>query len=256
MFQGRIGVVGGLGPSAGFDLVRKLFEATEATLDQDHLPIILHSLPHEIAPRPAYLLGESAINPGIAIGNIMIELAKSGATVIVMPCNTAHSPAILDTALAMLKDAAPDVYFLHMIDHVVAMLLERASGLKKIGIMSTTATLKTRLYQDRLEAAGMEAICPDAEASKRIQKAISDDDFGIKAHSSPVTEKASKILHEEAERLVTEHGAEAILLGCTEIPLAFTETSLAGVPVFDATKMLAERTITIFAPESLKVAKV
>lgn len=253
-FQGRVGVIGGLGPSAGLDLVRKLFDLTEATLDQDHLPVMLHSFPHEIAPRPAFLLGQSDINPGYAIGQIMIGLAQSGATVLAMPCNTAHSPAILDVALEMLAKEAPQARFIHMIDSVVEMLVARTQGLRRIGIMSTTATLKTRLYQDRLEAAGLIPICPDASSSVHIQSAISNDDFGIKAFSNPVTDKAKELLHTEARRLITEGGAEAILLGCTEIPLGFTEDTLDGVPVFDATKMLAERVIREFAPASLKKA--
>ena len=49
-----------------------------------------------------------------------------------------------------------------------------------------------------------------------------------------------------------EQGAEALILGCTEIPLALTEKSLFGVPLIDATNVLAEALVRAFAPEKLK----
>ena len=56
-----------------------------------------------------------------------------------------------------------------------------------------------------------------------------------------------------AEFLV-EQGADAVILGCTEIPLALTEPDLRGVPLLDATKVLARALIIAFAPERLKKA--
>ena len=91
-----IGVVGGLGPYAGLDLVRKIFDRTRADHDQDHLPVMLYSFPGDIPVRPEFLLGLTRENPGEAIGDIMARMAEAGATIIGMPCNTAHSPRILD----------------------------------------------------------------------------------------------------------------------------------------------------------------
>ncbi|MCQ2444318.1 MAG: hypothetical protein MJ061_02330, partial [Mailhella sp.] len=47
-----IGIVGGLGPFAGYDLVREIFRWTKASVDQDHLPRMLHSFPGWIPERP------------------------------------------------------------------------------------------------------------------------------------------------------------------------------------------------------------
>ena len=112
----RIGIVGGVGPHAGLDLTRKLFDHTRAEADQEHLPVMLYSFPDRIGERPAFLLGKTADNPGEAIGDIMAELARAGATVIGMPCNTAHSPRILDAALEKLNATGRPVRFVHMID--------------------------------------------------------------------------------------------------------------------------------------------
>lgn len=244
-YSGAIGVLGGVGPYAGLDLMRKIFDQTSAHCDQDHLPVIQYSLSHKIPDRTAFLLGQSNDNPGLAIGEIMVGLARSGATVIGMPCNTAHSPAILDAALASLEKSGCKVRFVHMIDAVVKSIRTRWPALHKVGVLSTIGTYETRIYQDALGKAGFEVLFPDAEGRGRVQDAISNAEYGIKAQSNPVTERAYSQLSEEARKLV-EQGAEAVVLGCTEIPLALTERELHGVPLVDATFVLATALIESF----------
>ena len=228
----RIGIVGGVGPHAGLDLTRKLFDHTRAEADQEHLPVMLYSFPDRIGERPAFLLGKTADNPGEAIGDIMAELARAGATVIGMPCNTAHSPRILDAALEKLNATGRPVRFVHMIDAVVRHVRQRCGEGARVGILSTLATLETRLYQDSLERAGLRALHPAPDGCARVQEAISNREYGIKARN-PVTERARADLLDEARRLAGN--ADAIILGCTEIPLALPEKELGGVPLIDAT---------------------
>src|SRR5690606_41469903 len=95
-----IGVIGGMGPYAGLDLVRKIFDHTAASRDQDHLPVALLSYPGRIRDRSLFLLRateeDSGVNPAEAIAGIALELDRLGATVAGIPSNTAHAPAILD----------------------------------------------------------------------------------------------------------------------------------------------------------------
>lgn len=244
-----IGVVGGVGPYAGLDLVRKLFDHTRADCDQGHLPVMLLSFPDRIADRPAFLLRGAAVNPGEAIGEIMAELALAGATVIGLPCNTAHSPRILDAALARLAATGRPVRFVHMIKAVTDRARTFGEG-ARIGILGTEATLETRLYQDSLEEAGLVPLTPDAAGRRRVQEAISNREYGIKAQS-PVSERARADLLAEAYNLV-EAGARAIILGCTEIPLALPEKTLGGAALIDATDVLAVELVRAFAPDRLK----
>ena len=192
----RIGIVGGVGPHAGLDLTRKLFDHTRAEADQEHLPVMLYSFPDRIGERPAFLLGKTADNPGEAIGDIMAELARAGATVIGMPCNTAHSPRILDAALEKLNATGRPVRFVHMIDAVVRHVRQRCGEGARVGILSTLATLETRLYQDSLERAGLEALHPAPDGCARVQEAISNREYGIKARN-PITERARADLLDE-----------------------------------------------------------
>ena len=248
---GAIGVLGGVGPYAGLDLMRKIFDQTKANCDQDHLSVIQFSLSEHIIDRTRFLLGETDENPGEAIGEIMVRMANAGATVIGVPCNTAHSPRIMDQAVAMLHEAAPQVRFVHMIDSVIDFIRERLPQARTIGVLSTKGTYATGLYQDALGKAGFTALFPDDAGRERVQQAISNTSYGIKAQANPVSPQARADLYAEAEKLV-EQGAEAVILGCTEIPLALTEPDVRGVPLLDATNVLARALIVAFAPDRLK----
>ena len=81
-----IGVIGGMGPYAGIDLVKNIFDMTKASSDQEHVPLSMISLPHLIEDRTAFLLGKSQNNPGIILSEIAMKLIEQGATAIGMPC--------------------------------------------------------------------------------------------------------------------------------------------------------------------------
>lgn len=247
-----IGIVGGVGPYAGLDLMRKIFDMTEAHSDQEYLSVLHHSRSSLIIDRTLFLAGKTQENPGDVLGDVMVELAEDGATVIGMPCNTAHSPAILDVALAKLTAACGiKIQFVHMIDAVADYLSEKLPEVKTVGILSTIGTYGTGIYQHTLGKAGLTVKFPDPEGRERVQQAISDRTFGIKAESNPVTAQARQYLSDEVASLA-EQGAQAVVLGCTEIPLALTEKKLHGIPLIDATAVLARALIMAFAPEKLK----
>ena len=69
-----IGIVGGIGSYAGIDLIRKIYDLTDAACDQEHLPVSMLSAPHKIIDRTKYLIGATQINPGIAISEIIDTL--------------------------------------------------------------------------------------------------------------------------------------------------------------------------------------
>jgi len=259
MYKGALGIVGGLGPYAGLDLMAKIFDATDAHSDQEHLPVIQISFPHTIVDRTAFLLGKTSVNPGENIGVIMQTLAQAGATVIGMPCNTAHSPKILTVALEALHKSYPHVKFVHMIDALVHTVQSTYPNACKVGVLSTVATFETALYQSALEKAGLISMAPDGAGRERVQKAIMDTSFGIKACSKPVSAAAKKMLEDEAI-VLAEQGADIIILGCTEIPLALTDATLtydvskAPIPMIDATSVLAIALLETFAPERRKAS--
>ena len=99
----KIGIVAGAGPYAGLDLAQKILQQTSAIVDQDYLPTISISTPAEISDRTRFLLGQTSKNPAHAIFRNLSELAELGATVVGIPCNTAHASAIQEVFLEKLE---------------------------------------------------------------------------------------------------------------------------------------------------------
>ena len=235
-----IGIVGGVGPYAGLDLQRKLLEQTVAARDQDHLPVIAVSWPGRIPDRTEYLLGRVTENPAGALLEQLRLLAGAGAGIAAIPCNTAHAPAIFDIIRAGVAGFAPPLRLLHMIDETAAHLRIHHPTLTTVGVLSATGTWRARLYPAALESLGYRAVVPDeAMQNTLIHPAIYDPGYGIKA-TGAVTARARADLT-QAIAALREQGAEAILLGCTELPLAFLGRAYEGIPLIDSTLVLARR---------------
>ena len=236
-----IGIVGGVGTFAGIDLYRKIYKYTDARTDQEHLPVVLVSVPAEVADRTMFLQGEAEENPGIAIARIIKTLASAGAEVVGIPCNTAHSPSILNE---ILKRIPENIRLLHMVQEVGRYMSIHYPEIKRAGIMGTTGTIRSKVYTDVLSTFHIEAIYPDEHMQKKlVHPAIYDKSYGIKAFSDPVTDRSRNDLLKVASSLVS-HGSEAIVLGCTEIPLAITETTLGHSIIIDSVSILAQALIT------------
>jgi aspartate racemase len=243
-----IGIVGGVGPYAGLDLAQKIFDQTKAASDQAHLPLALLSLPHRITDRTAFLLGETDENPGVAIAEVIGELYACGATVVGIPCNTAHAAPIFAEIVTNLP---PAVTLVHMIDEVGRYIREKHPDCENIGLLSTTGTRLARIYPDTLARYGLNVIQVEEEMQDAlIQPAVYHPTYGIKARSHPVTPRARENLEAGMDALA-QKGAQAILMGCTEIPLAFSEKRYKGVPLLDSTRILARALIRAFAPYKL-----
>lgn len=243
-----IGVVGGVGPYAGIDLVRKIFDQTNATLDQQHLPLSLLSVPHKILDRTEFLVGKVDVNPGIAIAEVICALHKQGASVVGIPCNTAHAAPIFEEIVIGIPH---EVRLLHMIDEAARYIKECYPAVVNVGILSTTGTFLSNVYPDSLFQHGLKGIQVLKEMQERIiHPAIYNLDYGIKAKSNPVTAQAKKNLQSGIEYLMGQ-GADAIILGCTEIPLALTGDDYKGLPLIDPTETLARALILETSPDAL-----
>ena len=183
-----IGVVGGVGSYAGVDLVRKIYDYTGARSDQDHLPVVMLSIPHLIVDRTRYLLNETRENPGDRIGEIVMRLHKSGAELVGIPCNTAHAPKIFDR----ISRAAPEgCTIVHMIEEVAHYITTNFAGLKRVGILATNGTLLSNVYPDTLASYDLEVVQPSGEIqSMFVHPSIYDPVYGIKSVSNPLPVRA------------------------------------------------------------------
>ncbi|WP_051572036.1 aspartate/glutamate racemase family protein [Ruminiclostridium cellobioparum] len=250
-----IGVVGGLGPYAGIDLCGKIMDQTEAKKDQEHLAVALLSIPGRIEDRTSFLLGKSNINPAFAILETIEMLEGLGASVIGIPCNASHCPEIFNIVEGSLRNNGR-LKLINMIDEVGEYIKIHYPGLKNIGVMTVTGTYKSNIYNNTFEKKDLKVIKPSENVQNEIvHNAIYNPEFGIKARFNPVTENSRRLLSEGINHL-KEMGAEAVVLGCTEMPLAIREKLRYGIPIIDSCLVLARALVREAAPHKLKPAGV
>ena len=251
--RAAIGVLGGLGPYAGLDLVRALFDETEAARDQDHLPVTLVSYPGRIPDRATWLADESAPSPLPAMMEVLRRLDDAGCAVAGVPCNTAHAPALYDRLRDGLLADGRGLRLLHIVDAIVGHIAETAPGATLVGVLATASSVENRLHQVGLEAAGLQAVVPDAAHQAAVQATIYGP-WGLKAQSTPPDPRSRQALLDAADHLI-ERGADAVILGCTELPLAVPERTRDGVPLINSTRALARALIRATHPEKLRHAR-
>ena len=246
-----IGVVGGVGPFAGLDLLIKILDQTEAQSDQDHLTVFSISQPATIMDRTAYLFGETDLNPARPILDQLHQLEKIGTTVAGIPCNTAHAAPIMNVIEDELDASGSQLHLLNMIQEVGLFLQRYYPSVQTVGLLSTTGTSYSRVYPQTLEPFGIQVIEPEQQTVKEmVHRAIYDTSYGIKA-CGYATEKA-RIDVLSAINHLGERGAEAVILGCTELPIAVPEKEIDGLPQIDSTMTLARALIRTIDPQKLR----
>lgn len=226
-FDGRfLGVLGGMGPMAGAVFVERLTALTPTKTEQQHVPVILWSDPR-VPDRPAGHAG-SGEDPLLWMRNGVRHLVDAGARAIAIPCNTAH--LWYDQIAA---GVAP-VPVLHIVDAVVADLHRQGVHKGCIGVLGTAPTLRLGLYQQALERQGYTIIAPDDNGIARYCTEpirLVKDNRQVDALAPAVDGVAS----------LRRQGADAIVLGCTELPLAIplAVRNTLGVVVSDSIDALA-----------------
>ena len=252
----KLGIIGGMGPLATAYFYRRIVELTPATTDQEHIETLIYSCP-AVPDRTAFLLSsdekklpvdcsgiqplpllpEVAVLEGDASPEVdadlpedprpkMIEVGRKlrscGADVLAMPCVTAH---------AFHKDLEEGigVPVIHAIRELGALC--KSKNITKPGIMATDGAMLSGIYDDILSEFGVTCVWPDKEGQKKVMSMIYDD------------VKAGRILSEEAFNQVGDElfraGAQAIVLGCTELSQAMV-TMDPGDKYIDIIDVLAQ----------------
>lgn len=220
-----LGILGGMGPAATVDLFDRIVRATPAQRDQDHIPILIVNDP-SIPDRSAAILHGGKDPTPLLIAGIE-KLAAMGAAFIAIPCNTAHY------YLPTLSENAP-IPLLDMIGETVATLGREHPAVERVGVLATSGTLAVGLYQNALVKAGLTPMEPTPVEIERMMDAIYGP-LGVK--TAGVTAEARNGLQAVGQALI-DRGAQALILGCTEIPLAMHDGDLP-VPLIASNQCLA-----------------
>lgn len=159
-----LGILGGLGPAASCYLYQMLIDHTPAVRDQDHIDLVLSSRA-STPDRTAFILGKSKEDPFTVMEQDGESLVAYGATVLAIPCNTAHY--FYDRLAAALP-----VPVLNMPRLTVAEA--KAGGCKKLGILATDGTLQAETYQIMCREADLPWAVPSPAHQAGVMSVIYD----------------------------------------------------------------------------------
>ena len=223
-----IGIVGGLGPQATADFYHRIIHHTPAKRDQDHLHVLIDSNPK--TPNRNLAIAGQGPCPGDTLRQSALRLEAAGADFLVMPCNTAH-------AFKHWIINAVDIPFVDIIDETVAHIqrLNHQGQWQTVALLATDGCLQSRLYHNALEGKGLATLSIGHEDQNRFMDLI----YTIKA--TGVTAEIKDQMMAMAQHLIGL-GAQAIIAGCTEVPLVLSHGDLP-VPLIDSTDILAQRCV-------------
>lgn len=219
-----LGVLGGMGPLATADFLAKLVAETPAIRDQDHIPYVAWGVP-QIPERPPAILdgGESPL-PYMLRGIAMLK--QAGAQAVAIACNTAHywyDDLVREGGLPVL----------HIADAVCDLLAERGIASGTIGLIGTDGTVHAGFFQQRFAAHGLACV---------VSSRADQDQLVLPAIAAVKANELGRA-HELAVRAVTRlqaAGAQAVVLACTETPVAIDfAASAVSDRCIDATRALA-----------------
>jgi len=232
-----IGVVGGVGPAATVDFLDKIIRHTPADNDQDHLRMIVVHDP-KIPGFSANLVGDGP-DPTAALSTACKRLEANGVRMIAIPCNTAH---------AFIERIQP-----HLSVPVVNMLfetmqhIERHHGvIRRIGLLATDGTVKSRIYHGLIEHSGRSIVIPDDEHQRMLMNVI----FGRRGVKAGYTDGVCLAEFRQVLKHIINAGAELVILGCTELPLVSAGVGAGSesgkvIRMLDPGDILARRCVEI-----------
>ncbi len=193
-----VGIIGGMGPEATLDLMRRVLAKTPAQVDQDHIHLIVESNP-KIPSRIGHLIEGTGADPTPELIRIAMNLQRAGAEALAIPCNTAH-------AYAHSIRRAVSIPLLDMVQLTVDQIAS-SRRVARVGLLASSAVLATELYAKSFAAHGIAVINPirQDEVMALIQ-AVKRGETG-----SEIQAALARTAHELADQ------ADVLLVGCSEL---------------------------------------
>ena len=221
-----LGVLGGLGPIATAYFLELTVRMTEADVDQQNLDMIIYNFP-SIPDRTGYILDSTAESPLPGMLRVGNALSRQGVSYIAIPCFTAHY--FYDELTAGIP--AP---IIHGIRETALHLKE--NGITTAGLMATDGTVVSGVFTQELLAAGITPVLPSKGRQADVMHLIYRN---IKAGTPPEMDRFRAV-----EQELKDNGAQAIILGCTELSLIKRDCSI-GPGFLDAMEVLARRSVEL-----------
>ncbi len=221
-----LGLIGGMSWESTIPYYRIVNERVRERLGGLHsAKLVMHSV--DFAEIERLQQRDDWDTAGVALAEAARGLRAAGAEAIVLCTNTMHK-------VAAHIEAAVDVPLLHIADATAARI--RAAGLERVALLGTRYTMEQAFYRERIEAVGIAVSTPDAAQRERVHRVIYDE-----LCLGRVIEASREEYRAVVEDLVA-HGAQGVILGCTEIGLLLRPED-ATVPLFDTARIHAEAAV-------------
>lgn len=215
----KIGIIGGLGPEATADYYKRItsfFHEHNQNLSTPE--IIIYSV--DITVLFAYVSNRQWDNLANWLTAKIASLKGAGADFAVISANTPH--IVFDQVRA--QSPLPLI-------SIVEATLESAklAGYRKLGLLGTQFTMQSNFFGDRFAQEGITVVVPDICDQQYIQdKLVTEIELGI--FSETTRHELLKII----ARMKCSHGVDAVILGCTELPLILDEEA-SPLPLLNTT---------------------
>ncbi|MCP4050780.1 MAG: aspartate/glutamate racemase family protein [bacterium] len=221
-----IGILGGMGPEATLFFYQKIIDLTPAKKDQEHIPVLIYSNT-SIPDRTTCILNkDDSIIQDLQYSAKTLE--NSGASLIVIPCNTAHywitkiQSSVSVPVLNMIKETG----------HYI----KKNTKATKTGLLSSTGTVKTKIFQHNLKEYDIEVVSPEKDTQSSIMEVIKNIKSGA-LHKKNSYIKQRAIISSAIEEFQSR-GIFNIILGCTEISLLFRESCTSSMLKIDSSNII------------------
>jgi aspartate racemase len=218
-----LGLLGGMSWESTIPYYRIINERVRDRLGGLHsAKLVLHSV--DFAGIEVLQMAGDWDSAGAQLAGAARGLRAAGAEAIVLCTNTMHlvAPAI---------ENAVDIPLLHIADATAARI--RTAGLARVALLGTRFTMEQAFYRERIEAAGIAVLTPDAAQRERVHRVIYDE-----LCLGRIVDTSRNDYRTIMADLVAR-GAQGVILGCTEIGLLVDDAD-ADVPLFDTARIHAE----------------
>lgn len=186
-----------------------------------HPQVSLHT--HSLADYVKYLDQHDWAGVGELMLDSANKLARIGAQLLICPDNTIHA------ALPFIESRLP-LPWLHIADVVAAQAAER--GFRQVALTGTRWLVESDVYPQKLQARGVDYLRPQPAEREEINRIIIDElVYGV-------SESKSIAYFRQVIARMRQQGADAVVLGCTEIPLILSDAN-SPLPTLDSTRLLA-----------------
>jgi aspartate racemase len=227
MREKTVGIIGGMGPEATVDLMRRIIELTPVEDDADHIHMLVDNNP-KVPSRIKALIERTGESPATCLMDMAQKLELQGADFLVIPCNTAHH---YHASVA----SAVSVPVINLIQLTAEAVHAKQVNIRKVGMLASSALRMIELYEPWFREFNIEIVYPMEAEQALVMQLIRD----VKARRST---QAQLTQYNAVAASLETRGVECLVVACTELSV-INDKLESDLPIYDASEILAAEII-------------